>query len=494
MDPNNPYPTPQQVKQRGSGLKWFAGAILVAVIVSVAVWFYTSFTDRQRLAAVMAEIDRADPGWRWDDIETSRKRVDNEENSATQVLKAHALMPRSWPSTQATESLNNSYNDLHQYPAAQLDPEICGMLRSELAAVPQALAEARRIAEFRDGRFTMRIAQNPFRTLLPHVQQTRELANVLWYDSCLQAQDGELEQALASTEALVQTGRSIGDEPFLISALVRLAIRNMSIRSAERVLAQGEVAETGLAKLQALLVQEEKEPLLLNGLRGERAAVDLFLQGLDNGTIDSRELAMVLGSGGGRQTAKPSGWDWLDDKLESAWPAFAAGSVPKNRAAALDYLTQFIHVAREPLHLQEPKMRELEEMAKTLPPLARQIVPATSKVAMAFRRCQAEIRCTIAAVAAERFRIARGRWPESLAELTPKYLPEVLLDPFDGKPLRYRKTADGVLIYSVGPDGKDDGGKIDRTKSGNAPGIDLGFWLFDVDKRRQPCMPWKMEQ
>jgi hypothetical protein len=494
MDPNNPYPNPQQVKQRGSGLKWFAGTILVAVIVSVAVWFYTSFTDRQRLAAVMAEIDRADPGWRWGDIEAARHRVADEQNSATKVLKAHALMPRSWPSTLANESLNSFYNDAHQHPEAQLDPEICGTLRSELAAVPQALAEARQIVEFGDGKFAMRHARSPFRTLLPHLQQTRELANVLWYDSFLRAQDGELEQALTSMHALVQTGRSIGDEPFLVSMLVRLAIRNMSIRATERVLAQGEVADSGLAKLQAALMQEEKEPLLINSLRGERAAFDLFLEGLDSGSIDSSDLSMMFAGGGPGRSAKQTGWDWLDDKLASAWPTLAAGSIPKNRAALLDHFTQVIELAREPLHLQESKMRELEEASRTLPPLGRILIPASSKSAAAFRRCQAETRCAIVALAAERFRLATGRWPETLSELTPKYLPQIPNDPFDGAPLRYRKTPEGALIYTVGPDGKDDGGKIDRTKGGNTPGIDLGFWLFDVDKRRQACVPWKAEQ
>src|SRR5262249_48383417 len=215
----------------------------------------------------------------------------------------------------------------------------------------------------------------------------------------------------------------------------------------ERVLAQGEVADGSLAKLQALLIQEEKEALLVNGLRGERAVFDLFLQGLDNGSIDSSDLGMMLGGGGASKVAKLTGWDWLDDKLVSASPTFAVGSMPKNRAALLDYYTQVIELAREPLHLQEPKMRELEEASRSLPPLARLLMPSSTKVAMAFRRCQAETRCTIAAVAAERFRIATGRWPESLAELTPKYLPAAPLDPFDGKPLRYRKTADGVLIY-----------------------------------------------
>lgn len=494
MDPNNPYPTPQQVKQRGPGLKWFLGIILLVLLVAAGVWFYGSFTDRRNLAAVIAEVDRADPGWRWDEIEAARQRVADEQNSATQVLKAHALMPRNWPSPWGVECFSNFYNDVQQYPAAQLDPEITGTLRSELAAVPQALAEARRVVEFGDGRFAMRIAQNPFRTLLPHVQQARELANVLWYDSFLRAQDGELEQALASTHALVQTGRSIGDEPFIVSMLTRLAIRNLAIRATERVLSQGQGADDGLAKLQAALMQEEKEPLLVNALRGERAAFDLFLQGLDDGTIDSRDLGMMFNSGGARKSTRSTGWDWLDDKLESSWPSLAAGSMAKNRAALLDYYSRVIELAREPLNLQEPKMTEQEEASRTLPPLARLIIPPGTKAAMAFRRCQAETRCAIVALAAERFRVANGRWPETLAELTAKYLPEVPLDPFDGAPLRYRKTPEGALVYSVGPDGKDDGGKIDRTKGGNTPGIDLGFWLFDPDKRRQPCVPWKQEQ
>lgn len=55
--------------------------------------------------------------------------------------------------------------------------------------------------------------------------------------------------------------------------------------------------------------------------------------------------------------------------------------------------------------------------------------------------------------------------------------PEVPLDAYDGKPIRYRRLADGVVVYSVGADGKDDGGKA---------GADLGYRLWDVDRRRQP--------
>jgi hypothetical protein len=37
-------------------------------------------------------------------------------------------------------------------------------------------------------------------------------------------------------------------------------------------------------------------------------------------------------------------------------------------------------------------------------------------------------------------------------------MPSVPADPFDGKPMRYRKLAKGYVVYSVGPDMKDEGG------------------------------------
>jgi len=42
----------------------------------------------------------------------------------------------------------------------------------------------------------------------------------------------------------------------------------------------------------------------------------------------------------------------------------------------------------------------------------------------------------------------------------PSYLKSIPNDPFvEKKPLIYKKTAKGYLLYSVGPDGVDDGGK-----------------------------------
>jgi len=83
-------------------------------------------------------------------------------------------------------------------------------------------------------------------------------------------------------------------------------------------------------------------------------------------------------------------------------------------------------------------------------------------------RCLANLRLALTAVALEQFRAAHNnRYPASLSELTPDYLVTTLTDPFDGQPLRYRKQDAGYVLYSIGPDLKDDGGKPMNGKGGD---------------------------
>lgn len=54
-----------------------------------------------------------------------------------------------------------------------------------------------------------------------------------------------------------------------------------------------------------------------------------------------------------------------------------------------------------------------------------------------------------------------GQWPRTMDDLAAAGMPpDALLDPFspEGGRLRLLKTDDGVVFYSVGPDGVDDGG------------------------------------
>jgi len=73
------------------------------------------------------------------------------------------------------------------------------------------------------------------------------------------------------------------------------------------------------------------------------------------------------------------------------------------------------------------------------------------------------------ALAIERHRLQNhGQLPESLEALVPQLIASVPRDPFDGRPLRYKKLEKGYAVYSVGNNGKDDGGV---SKSG----LDVAF-------------------
>ena len=58
------------------------------------------------------------------------------------------------------------------------------------------------------------------------------------------------------------------------------------------------------------------------------------------------------------------------------------------------------------------------------------------------------------------YRLDHGAYPATLAALTPAYLSRVPDDPFAiSGPLRYKRQGGKYVLYSVGPDGKDNGGK-----------------------------------
>jgi hypothetical protein len=166
------------------------------------------------------------------------------------------------------------------------------------------------------------------------------------------------------------------------------------------------------------------------------------------------------------------------------------GMMTDNRYRKLTLLTEAVEIAKQPTDEQADGFQNLDRNVKALPQNSGTIfvvlaMPAVFKIANACQRSRADLRCAIAALAVERYRLVHGHWPETLEQLIPKFLAEVSVDPYDRKPLRFKRLDDGVLIYSLGPDQEDDGGKIDRKKY-STPGSDLGFRLWNVDRRRQP--------
>jgi hypothetical protein len=108
-------------------------------------------------------------------------------------------------------------------------------------------------------------------------------------------------------------------------------------------------------------------------------------------------------------------------------------------------------------------------------------------------RIETACRVVVTAIALKRFQLQHGKLPETLAELTPEFIPSVPIDMYDGKPLRYHPNADRTyLLYSVGEDGTDDGGDPTNTASGSSnlywQGNRVRDWVWP-----QPATPTEVQ-
>jgi hypothetical protein len=99
-------------------------------------------------------------------------------------------------------------------------------------------------------------------------------------------------------------------------------------------------------------------------------------------------------------------------------------------------------------------------------PIAKLLIPSAQMYADNLGRGTAKRDVARTAIAAERFRLAKGRLPEGLNELVPGFLAKVPADPFAGGPLGWAVSGDDCRIYSVGPDGVDQGGGVQETADG----------------------------
>src|ERR1700722_845219 len=98
------------------------------------------------------------------------------------------------------------------------------------------------------------------------------------------------------------------------------------------------------------------------------------------------------------------------------------------------------------------------------------------KVERIDKRAIARVRLLMAELAVRCYQTEQGRLPPSLEQLVPMYLQQVPLDPFSGRPIIYHPQGSKWLLYSVGEDGVDDGGKrVGPSVSGTVTKGDLFY-------------------
>lgn len=133
-----------------------------------------------------------------------------------------------------------------------------------------------------------------------------------------------------------------------------------------------------------------------------------------------------------------------------------------------------------------PKVRSINTIFVML------MAPALDKIVEAEERTEATMGCLVVAIACERYRNQTGKWPESIAALPKELLKSVPLDPYVAKPVMLKRTTDGIVVYTTGPDRKDDDA-IEIDPTGRKAGTDVGIQLFDPAHRRKPPLPKKTD-
>jgi len=315
---------------------------------------------------------------------------------------------------------------------------------------------------------------NEWATLLPHLAKIKTCAQLLSRETVANAAKGRVDLAAQDVMDGLHLAGSLEQEPVQISQLVRISSDALAYSGLEGALGLKAFPEAQLVRLQAALAHEEGTigPSLARSFAATRCTTislfqmplpeyeKLFVSAGTNGPLDPPAEFERYRQGAACQADFNLSLDYF-----SNWLAVAAAPFP----ACLEAAGQLTPEAEA--QVSDAKAKGYRVSAMMLPAL--NINTALEKAA----DCVGQLRAAQAALAIERSRLGTGSaLPDSLAQLVPKYLAAVPEDPYDGKPLRYKKLSPkGYAVYSIGRNRLDDGG-VPKPAAGQADGAyDLTF-------------------
>ncbi len=254
------------------------------------------------------------------------------------------------------------------------------------------------------------------------------------------------EIAFEDVMAGLKFSRGFSDAPdaVLIETLVGAALLQQSLQPIWEGLQHHAWSDDQLAKIQQEITKTDLFYSLDRTFHTERAMCLDLLEHLPSRTIasDMREQWIWR--------SMPHGW------IQQNKISYCVLSAPYfqivSACGTRDFLPRLSNIGKYPKGFDRftaPYTVFASRLLKGMSRLPENIAPY-----QAFRTL-AETACAL-----ERYRLAHGNYPGSLPELVPTYLDKVPLDIINGQPLTYRRTDSGkFILYSVGLDGKDDGGK-----------------------------------
>jgi hypothetical protein len=284
---------------------------------------------------------------------------------------------------------------------------------------------------------------------LPFLRDLKSCAKLLELAAITHAERGDAAEALAYIEDGLQLADSLRNEPGLVNHLVRSMCRYQSLEGLERLLSATDLTDEQLRDLEKTFARIASEADYAEVLVTERALMIEWC----------KDPSQLGGLGGAGRLLKTPGIRTV------------------GLHDCLDYMADCIEAAKLPARQRSARFGEIEkelEGKSFLHVMIGLLAPAMTRVNQLDLRRQAHLDLVRTALAIERHRLATGEVPEALAQLVSDYLDAVPIDPFDGQPIRYRRTEPGYVLYSIMEDGQDNGGRT-RDEVNRGEPYDLCF-------------------
>lgn len=304
-----------------------------------------------------------------------------------------------------------------------------------------------------------------YRTSLPHLSPLRSSANLLRIHAAREAQAGRVDAAICDIHAIRGIARHAGQGQGVYEGLVAFGVDSVAYAATEDVLPF--ITDDRLLGQLAGPPDDWYQKLRGRTLRGEQA-------------IYFRTMVDIYEGKMGVLTPTAS----VADRVFILTRVFFADTDAGACRTAFD---ETAGIAEQHPDAALPAIRRLDARVPA-PPLSGGLLTAILMSSMSQpvkRGIEAELlrELNTVGLAARRVYLRTGRLPGSLDELvTMGLLDRVPTDPFSGKPIRMMAKADDIIIYSVGKDGRDDGGDSIR-------GRDVTFRvgtkpLWEIDQAR----------
>lgn len=302
--------------------------------------------------------------------------------------------------------------------------------------------------------------------LLPALGPQRIAAKWLGYDARMKIAEGDAAGALDSVDAMLGFADQCAEDHFLIGYLVAIAIEHLAIQAVSDMLVEHRDAlgDEHLVDLAHTFGAPRLEQI---PLEGEKMSFEDFLQRAftDDGSGDGYltnegfEMIRLLEAFSGQ-----IGDGLVENASIVAQIALVGSRADQQRTADRAYAQLRAEEAAgygiyRDTPLKSDAMIEALDHHRYLP--LRIVLPALSRVLSIKLERRARTEALLLGIAAELYRRETGAWPTTASDLAPRFIPFVPEDPVTGEPIAIAPGDETILVYSMGPDRDDDGGRMD---------------------------------